>query len=76
MEHRLFYVDLDSWLDEKEFSNLVQSGKSMPMSATKHISRSPTIQNEMVISALEATARMFSNTAFRSNRFGMGIARR
>ena len=27
MEHRLFYVDIDSWLDVEAFSKLIQSGE-------------------------------------------------
>ena len=73
MEHRLFYVGLDSWLDEKEFSNLVQSGEvDADVSYEAYLQESYDSELEMVISALEATARMFQQhgLSFESFRYG------
>ena len=73
MEHRLFYVDLDSWLDEKEFSRLVQSGEiDADVSHEAYLQESYDSELEMVINALEATARIFRQhgLSFESFRYG------
>lgn len=55
--HRLFYVDLDSWVDDKEFSRLVQSGEiDADISYDAHLQESYDSELATVVSALEGTA--------------------
>jgi len=55
--HRLFYVDLDSWVDDKEFSKLVQSGEiDDDISYDAHLQESYDSELATVVSALEGTA--------------------
>ena len=57
MEHRLFYVDIDSWLDIEEFSKLIQSGEiDSDVSYEAFLQESYDSELEMVVSALESTA--------------------
>lgn len=57
MEHRLFYVDIDSWLDVEEFSILIQSGEiDSDVSYEAFLQESYDSELEMVVSALESTA--------------------
>lgn len=73
MEHRLFYVDLDSWLDEKEFSKLVQSGEvDADVSYEAYLQESYDSELEMVVGALEAAAKIFQQhgLSFESFRYG------
>ncbi len=72
-EHRLFYVDLDSWLDEKEFSKLVQSGEvDADVSYEAYLQESYDSELEMVVSGLEATASVLrrSGIPFEPFRYG------
>ena len=56
-EHRLFYVDIDSWLDEGEFSSLVQSGEIEACTRYEDfLQESYDSELEMITSALESTA--------------------
>ena len=57
MEHRLFYVDIDSWLDVEEFSKLIKSGEiDSDVGYEAFLQESYDSELEMVVSALESTA--------------------
>ncbi len=57
MEHRLFYVDIDSWLDVEEFSKLIQACEiDADVSYEAFLQESYDSELEMVVSALESTA--------------------